>query len=352
MSVPFDADMLSFLWVNLKVILGSKGHLRQNTRPIPMRFEFEEFSPDRLTGAQLEYLKPIDAQLAALNYFPLCTFRVRNYGTNLLRRYANPADRASCALTIVEVKVNVKSVQSVNNASLVEFTTRFSDGRRLTTRNMAQKSLMDQPPDRIVQDFPNVTNLADLKRKHDARAQDLGVPLSPPQDVDAVFNEVQAEHERFSNYQLERGIYATVPQGGAYVVTDKVLNRGIRNHFLPVGSRMSLTRLIFTALVGAVLPLLGILWLSPLLAPQHPGNPDPWLGSSPLAILGCYTLAGAIIGYAGESQKFNWVFSITYLPAHLVAGWTFGIFPYSTLASLASYFAIQAKRRRQLILQR
>src|SRR5262249_6307081 len=125
MPIPFDFDLPIFLWSTFKVLFSSKTRLRQNTKPIPARFEFEELSESQLTPAQLEYLKPYDLQLARLNYRPLCTFRAKNYGTNLLRRYINSADAASCALTVVEVKANVNGVVNVRNSSHIEFATRL-----------------------------------------------------------------------------------------------------------------------------------------------------------------------------------------------------------------------------------
>src|SRR5262249_47566083 len=148
----------------------------------------------QLTPAQLEYLKPYDLQLARLNYRPLCTFRAKNYGTNLLRRYINSADAASCALTVVEVKANVNGVVNVRNSSHIEFATRLRNGDKLITRNMTQKSLFDQPPYRITQDFPNVMDLAELKKRHDAKARGLGEADFPPQDFASVGEELNAEH--------------------------------------------------------------------------------------------------------------------------------------------------------------
>src|SRR3974377_1366051 len=107
MAIPFDLDLPIFLSTTERILFRSKPRLRQNSRPIPFRFDIEQLSEDQLTPAQREYLKPFDAQLAALSYRPLCTFRAKNYGNNLLRRYSNPLDTASCALTIVEVQIDV-----------------------------------------------------------------------------------------------------------------------------------------------------------------------------------------------------------------------------------------------------
>ena len=351
MAIPLDIDMLAFSWATYRVIFGSKARLRQNPRPIPLRYDVEVIPEDRLTPAQSEYLKPIDAQLFTMNYRPLCTFRVKNLGMNLLRRYSNPADSASCSLTIVEVKVNVDGVKGFKNSCSAEFTTRFPDGKRLATRNMALKSLFDQPPYRVVQECPNVTDLAALKRKHDAQAQKMGPPYPPPAEVSSVLDEFQAEHDRFSKYQLDRGNYRLAPDANSYVVSDKIYERGIRNHFLPFGRRISLVNVLFTALIGAVLPLYGILKVAPWIAGSPYQNMIGFLPASYIAIAMCYALAGIIMGAACDTQKFTWMMLITYLPAHLIGGWSFGWFPYTTLAFNAAYFTAQALRKRALVLQ-
>jgi hypothetical protein len=353
MSIPFDTDMLVFLWVNLKTILGTKQRLRESKRRIPMKFEFEEIPTDQLTQVQKDYMKPVDDQLAALNYFPLATFRVKNFNlsSNLLRRYSNPTSPVSCALTVVEVKAKVGDLESVRNTWNVEFASRFPDGRRLVTCNSSLKSLFDQPPWRITQHYPNVTNLAELKRRHDARVQELGVPVSPPLDTAKVFEELQAEHERYSNFLIDRGIYKIAPERGAYAVSEKVHLRALRNHYLPFGRRLSLAKLVFSALVGAVFPLFGILKLSPMLSGVHKNSPLFHAGAAQFAIAACYAAAGVIIGYVCEGQKFTWIYLVTYIPAHAVAGWSFGIHPYSSLAHLVNYFVGQARRRQKLILQ-
>jgi hypothetical protein len=351
MPIPFDFDMVAFAWTTLKVIFGSKARLRKNARPIPMRFEVELIAEDQLTAVQREYLKPIDAQLLALNYRPLCTFRAKNFGANLVRRYANPADPASCALTVVEVKVEVNGVKGVKNSCSAEFATRFSEGKRLSTRNMALKSLFDQPPYRTVQECPNITNLAELKRKHDALARNFGAPCPASQDAASVLEEFQVEHERYSKYQVECGNYRMAPDGNSYLLSDRVYERGIRNHFLPFGKRISLAHVLFSALIGSVLPLFGILKLAPWLARGPYQDIAGILPISCVAIAACYLLAGIIMGLVCDVQKFTWIMIITYLPAHLVAGWSFGLYPYSTIAFLGSYYAAQALRRRSLVLQ-
>jgi hypothetical protein len=348
-TLPLDYDLLGFAWTTLKVLFTSKPNMRKNSVPMPAHYQREVVDDHSLTEPQKKYLAPLDQQLLKLNYRPLCTYRVTNYGKNLLRYYHNPADPASCALTIVEVRANVKGVISVHNSHSFNFTTRFSSGKWLSTRNMSLKTLMDQPDYRIIQECRHVTDLAELKKRHDARAASLGVPLSPPNDVESLFNEVQTEHERFVAHQVQRGILRPNAQGDAYLPTDKAYNRGIRNHYNPFARRISIPVTLFSILIGAVLPLFGILKLAPLAAQFESG---PLIVSpSWLAIAACYVLAGIILGLVAETQHYVWVMLITYIPAHLVAGSSLGWFPYSTLAFTISYLVCQAKRKRQLVLQ-
>lgn len=353
MTAPFDLDLPVFLWISLKTILGTKRRLRESTRRIPLKFAFEEVPADQLTQAQRDYMRPISNQLAALNFFPFATFRITNFnfGKTLHCRYSNPTDPASCSLNIVEVKAKVGDVESVRNSWSVEFVTRFPDGRRLITRSKSLKSLFDEPPWRITRDYPNISSLAELKRKHDIRARDLGVPVSPPQNTSEVFEAVQTEHERYSKFQLERGIYKIAPEGGAYAISEKIHLRALRNHYLPFGRRLSFPKLLFSALVGAVLPLLGILKLGPMLETAHTGLPLFEIGTAQFAVAVCYVAAGIVIGYVCEGQNLPWIYLITYVPAHLVAGWTFGIYPYSLLAFIMNYYVGQARRRQKLVLQ-
>lgn len=349
---PIDCDMFGFLWSTGTVLFASKTQLRKNSKPIPVRYQRQLLEDSQLTEQQRKYIAPLDAQLAGLGFLPFYTLRVTNYGSNLVRGYQNPADPASCTLTIVEVQTNVNGVVGVKNSWLVNFTTRIVGGKELVTRNMALKSLFDQPEYKIVQDFPNILSLATLKKTHDAKAATLGTPASPPRDVPSVIEEFDTDRERYNKFQVQQGAYRLNTQGDAYLLTDKVFNRGIQNFFNPFAKRFSLTTTIFSVLVGAVLPLYGILKLAPAMAENYgPVSPRSLFQPATLTILACYVLTGVILGFIAESQSYIWVMLITYIPAHLVAGWTFGGLPYSTIAFTVSYFVCQAKRKRQLILQ-
>jgi hypothetical protein len=355
MPIPWDADVLSFAWTTAKIIFGRKQRAREIQRAIPVQPEFEQIPEHALTQAQRDYIRPFDSQLASLNYRPDCTYRItnmRNYGHNLVRRYFNSADFASCTLTIIELKTKIGDVEAAKTSSTVAFRTRFSDERTLTTRNMSLKSLVDRPPWKMVQECRQIRDLAELKRRHDRRVAQVGVATPPPSGPEAIFKEERKEHQRFSEFQMQRGIYRLLPDGQAYETTDKARVRGIWNHYNPFAKRISWREVILSGLVGSVLPLLAILKVAPAIAEQLYGAPVvvfPFVTS--LTIATFYALAGLIIGAISERATYHWIMLISYVPAHLFAGWRFGWFPYSTLMFVVAMYVIRAKRRRALIFE-
>lgn len=349
--ITVDCDLIGLFWTTAIVLFGSKPQLRKNSRPIPARFDRQVIDESSLSERQKKLFAPFDAQLAALNYRPMCTFRVVNYGSNMLREYLNPADPARCTLTVVEVQSNVQGLKTARQSSMVCFVTRFSTGKELATRNMELKSLMDSPDYRVRQDCPNVTNVAELKKRHEARAAALGTPVSPPLDIPSLFEAYEAENRRHFAHQVERGLVRLNAQGDAYEVTDKAFNRGIRNFFNPFARRLTLKNALLTLLVAAVIPLYGILKLAPAVADRLGSDPGIGVGPAALAIAGSYAVTGAVLGLFSEVQSFVWLILMTYVPAHLAAGSSLGRFPYSSLAFLISYFVSRAKQKRQLVLQ-
>jgi hypothetical protein len=350
MPIIPDGDLLAFFWTTAAVVFGSRAQIRKNTPKIPAKYELEEISDAQLTSAQKGYLRPIDAQLEAINYRPDCTFRATNYGHNLMRRYSNPADPASCELTVVEVKSRVGNVETAANVNTVSFTSRLSDGRRLNTRNMPLKSVMDRLPHQIVQEFPNLTDLAALKRKHDSRVAQLGPVLSPPHGAKDIFAEMQCEHERFCAYQVSQGVLRPTPEGRVYEITNKAANRGIFNFFNPFSKRVALPQTLLSALVGAFFPLVGILKIAPAIHAAT-GNSPLAFQAPILVIIAFYALAGVLMALIGGPQSYTWIMLVTYVPAHFLAGWTFGWLPYSSIAHVVCYYVGQANQRRSLVLQ-
>lgn len=349
MAFTLDWDLVAFFTTLANILFRSPARLRGNSRPLPIRCEYQEISAGMLTPEQARCFAPYDTKLEAMSYRPACTYRVANMGHNMVRVYINPTDVARCLVMIVEVAVKVGQVRGVNHSSTVVFTTRFSDGTVLTTRNMKLKSLMDEPPYRMVQECPNVSEPTALKRRHDARAAGLGgCPVAPSSDVAGMFRQFQSDHDRFLSYQVERGVCELDTTRNAYVLSSKAHWRGIRNFLNPFAHRFSLIRFLPAAITAMVLPVLAFQAAPAVaLAAQRTGFPGGT--AAQLGIGVSYLLAGAVLGYVLERHTFIWVFLLTYVAVH-TAGINPGPFPYSAWAGLVSYYVAQAKRRRKLVL--
>jgi hypothetical protein len=355
MAIPFDLDIPVFLWAMGRVIFRRQARAQELKRTIPVTPVYEEVLDATLTETQQDYLRPFDEQLAVLNYRPICNYRATNfgnYGHNLMRRYNNPADSAWCALTVLELKIQAKKVEAVRTASVVSFSTQFTGGKLLITRNMSLKALTDQPPERVVQECRQTSDLRKLKERHDARASKMGTPLTPATGTDEIFKEQCSDHQRLSEFQVERGIYRLLPDGNAYEISDKAHLRGIWNHFNPFARHVSWMELIFSALVGSVLPLLAIRAVAPVdgALMKTVGGFLTVTATLPI-IAAAYCLAGLIIGLVTDWAPFYWIMLISYLPTHAVAGWSFGWFPFSTLMFVAAFSTRQMIRRRKLIFE-
>lgn len=346
-TFPWDPDMVVFLAAVGKILFGSMPRLQQNAIPIPKEYEFEEVPAELLTPEQQAFFAPYDKQLLAMEYRPLFNYRVRNYRSNLMRRYANPADRASCTVIAVEVKTRVDGVVNTTLASTVSFLTVFADGTELNTRNMRVRTVLDHTPKSIVQECPYERDLTVLKKKHDARATKLGVPLGAEMSMPRVFAFYQDQHRRFSEFQVERGTYKRTATG--YAVSKKAFWRGIRNYLVPFAERFSATRLLIAGILAVGLPSMTYSRLLPGLVPflSH-ARLD--VGTGSLFVLGAsYVLAGAFVGLLLEKGQFIWGFLFTFVGVHLVTGWWLSPIPFGLIAGTVSHAVAQFRKRRAFV---
>jgi len=353
-----DTDLLVFLYTLGRAILVSPFNLAlsRSRRAVPKKLQFEEIFPEGLSDEQKKYLDGYDRKFAELNYQPTTTYRATNlFGQNLIRSYANPLEPVHAIVMIVEVTVNVSGVVSSAHSCTLEFITRFTDDTFLITRNMQRKTLFDDPPYRITQECPQVSNPAELRRRHLARQEKLKRnPISPPSDFTGTVKLAQKGHERFAAFQLERGAYRVNPATDCYETTAKIHWRGVRNHFNPLlhVQRFPRWRFATAALLGIALPVLASLRMAPAAA-QHAQNLGLLgLMASGLVMLSAYAVAGSVIGYFVRSSNFLWSFIFTYLAVGFIIGFHNYPLPYSTFAASIAHVVAQSAKRRHLILKR
>jgi hypothetical protein len=358
MRILADTDLLIFLYTLGRILVISPLNLALNSgqRSVPKSLQFEEMSPQSLTEEQEKYLQAYDRKFAALNYQPTATYRATNlFGRNLIRNYINPLEPVRAIVMIVEVTVNVKGVTSSAHSCTMEFITRFADDTVLVTRNMQRKTLFDDPPYRITQECPQVTDPAELRRRHLARMEKLNrSPISPPCDFAGTVKLAQEAHERFAAYQLERGAYRVSPATDRYHTTAKVHWRAIRNHFNPFLylQRFPRWRFATAALLGIALPALASLRVASAAARYAQDAGLPGSLAAGVIMLAAYAMAGTVIGYFVRTSNFLWSFIFTYLAVGAIAGFHPYPLPYSTLAASIAHVVAQSAKRRRLILNK
>ena len=350
MRFPVDIDLAVFLFVTGKMLFTALPRLRRSVPHVPARYQIQNVPEASLTEAQASYFAPYDEKLAAMNYRPVCTYLISNFGKILTRQYVNPAESSRCEVAIQELVQTVDGKQAFTSCCVIHFHTRFTDDRILTTRNMKLKSVLDSPPYWVLQECPQVDDPAKLKRIHDARAQTLGCPVAPLTDADRIFKYVQSEHERYSAYQLSVGDYQPLPGEDSYTFSDKVYRRGLRNYFNPFAQGFSAQRFFSVAILAAALTVFARLEYAPAAAHAFRtlGLPAEFAAQAVIRI--CYIVAGALIGYFLERETFLWGVLLTYLPVRLFTSASLGPIPYSALAAGVAHVVAQIKKRRRAVL--
>ncbi|HXX16372.1 MAG TPA: hypothetical protein VEJ47_15840 [Candidatus Eremiobacteraceae bacterium] len=124
------------------------------------------------------------------------------------------------------------------------------------------------------------------------------------------------------------------------------------NHLNPFARRIVWQELVLSVLVGSALPLLAIVVIVPQLKEHLEGVAAPMMLFATMALIAAvYALAGAIIGASCDWAPFYWIMLISYVPTHMMAGWSFGWFPYSTTMFVFSFLTMQGRRRRNLLFE-
>lgn len=342
-------DLGAFLLTKAWVLARGVPTLRLRP-PVPAEIELRAFRDTELTEKQRSFFLPFDQKLESLGYHPFCTYTATNTaGKGLARNYFNPLDSANCNVLVVEVETVVQGKKHFGQASSVNFVTRFADGRRCGTGNSGQMKLFDLPPGWKAQRCRNVTDLAELKRRHDRLVSGMGVPNSPIADEAAMLENARDYHRAYFGHQVSAGLYTVDPGGTTLRPTDRFLWRAIFRHYNPFVHPFRADSFLPAALLGAGLPLAasrGAEQLSSMLATQLHIPTDPL--STLVATTGV-VLGGVAAGWFLKRQTILWTFLLTYIPLCL-----FGHTPPEPLfvyaASILSHYVRQFRVRRRLML--
>ncbi len=282
---------------------------------LPRDLQIEDIPAEKLTPAQAEFLDATDRQVAALNYFPFKTYHVPNLmGHNMVRVYLNPSDPAKCVLTMVAAKNRTLFT------SHVEFATRYADGTCLAVNNNAVTPLFDPVPGITIHRYKGLTDVEELKRRHDAEAETMrqrGVVFYTRENYVEDFRQY---HVRFCEHQLAQKLLSWDASSNLYRATTWTAVRGIRNYFNPLAGQFSLLKFLAGLLLGGGLPAFVLYERIPLTQwVQSIAGANGFL-TVPLLTIAAYTVAGISIGLLFSRKTFIWGMLLGILPTRLLFG--------------------------------
>jgi len=282
---------------------------------LPRELKFEDVPPEKLTPAQTDFLSSYDTRLAELGYHPFTTYRVSNMlGHNLIRVYLNSADPAKACVTMVAAK------NKTLFSSHVEFATKYADGTRLVINNNNITGIFDDMPGVIITRYRGVTDIAELKRRHDAQAEKLrsrGIVFYTRENY---FEDFRQYHVRYCEHQESQKLLRWDGTSGVYRATTWTALRGLRNFLNPIADHFSLPRFALGIMLGGGLPLLAAVERVPIVSwlGAHAGAGSPYaISLLPLAV---YTAAGLSVGLLFSRRTFVWGILLGVLPAKFLLG--------------------------------
>jgi hypothetical protein len=305
---PIFLDVL--LTVALMFVIGIP--LIMKTIWLPGALQFEEVSDGALDERQQRFFGGTDEKIRDLGFRPLKTFRVKNMiGKNLLRVYTSSSDAARIWVGGLRVKGGV--------VNYTEIITKFQDGTRLNTSNSGTAPIFDPLPGDVKQRCPGVRDLAELKRRHDAKALQLASRGAAYFDDARFFEDYQDYHRRYVEHQGSRKLLRLDPGTGIYHATPKLGLRGIRNYLNPLAGNFTLPRFLLAVVFGTGLPLAllfvpftAYFWIAARLRVSI-------ISASVALTVVAFTLAGVAVGCLFGRKWFIWAFLLSLPPAYLMA---------------------------------
>ena len=301
-----DLMLSHLLWTIAIMLVIGLPLIRSNTR-LPRVLQFATLQPTSLTPAQAEFFRGYDEKLGAMGYYPGPIYTVPNLsGRNLSRVYFNSSEATYANVA------TLTSAKGQRGLSYLEFITRYQDGSSLTTKNADISTVFPAMPGRLSQNCPGVADVAELRRRHDARRAGLTASSEVFVSEKDFFTRFQDAHQKWGDYQVQRGILRSDPAAGLYRGTLALGLRGVRNFLNPFADNFTFPRFAIGLLFGLGLPVAAIL---------NPGNfarVVQWQGATPdqthqLVLLVAYLLGGAVVGYLFTGKSFIWGFLLGYV---------------------------------------
>ncbi len=309
------------------------------TIKLPRHLELQIIPDAQLMPKQREFFAAYDSKLKELGFDPFITYRLSNIpkSKNLLRTYLSNAEPTRCT---VQISGAANGPVQFNQ---VQFVTEFGDKSRTFTTNRQQSETFDPEPGKFVQECRGVTDLAELKRRHDQFTEKKHQMIGPVfVDRNNFISMCKEQYEREVSHQVKQKLLWLDAAKDEYRVTLRWALRVQRNMFNPFADNFTLQKLV-GALAAGSLPILVNLQQAQLMHSMSQVNVG-WLPVVTLA----YVVAGVAAGLLFGHKSFLWAFLLAYVPSLLLPSATAHSIGMSLLMGWVAdiTFRLQARRKR------
>lgn len=334
-----NGELARFLWIAIGTVLIAVPIILKTIK-LPRHLELQIIPDSQFTPKQREFFASYDIRLKELGFEPSITYRMSNIpkSKNLLRTYLSSTEPTRCTVQISGAANGPVQFDQVN------FVTEFADKNRTFTTNRQNSGTFDPEPGKFEQECRGITDLAELKRRHDQFTEKHQTSGPVFVDRDKFVGMVKEQYEREVSHQVKQRLLWLDAAKDEYRVTLRWALRMQRNMFNPFADNFTLKKLA-GALAAGSLPVLVTLQQAQLMHGMAHAN----VGWVPVIVL-AYVVAGVAAGLLFGHKSFLWAFLLAYIPTLLLPSATSHRIGMSLLMGWVAdiTFRLQARRKQLL----
>ena len=331
-----NGELGQFVWIAAATVVIAVPIILKTIR-LPRHLEVQLIPDSQLTPKQREFFASYDSTLKQLGLEPFVTYRMSNIpkSKNLLRTYLSSTEP-----TRATVQISAASNGPVQ-FDQVHFVTEFADKSRTFTTNRLNSETFDREPDKFVLECRGLTDLAELKRRHEQFTEQYRIRGPVFVDRNNFVAMVKDQYEREISHQVRQKLLWLDAAKDEYRVTLRWALRVQRNVFNPFADNFTWKKLA-GALTAGSLPVLVNLQQAQLVQEMGQAN----VGWVPTVVL-AYAVAGVVAGLLFGHKSFLWAFLLAFIPSLFLPAPTHAVGMSLLMGWVADLtFRLQARRKR------
>src|ERR1700757_2456971 len=272
---------------------------------LPRHLELQLVPDSQLTPKQREFFASYDSRLKELGFEPFTTYRMSNIpkSKNLLRTYFSSTEPTRCTVQISAATNGPVQFDQFH------FVTEFADKSQTFTTNRLNSETFDREPDKFVLECRGLTDLSELKLRHDQFTEQYRRRSPVFVDRDNFETLVKEHYDREVSHQVRQKLLWLDAAKDEYRVTLRWALRVQRNMFNPFADNFTWMKLA-GALAAGSLPFLVNLQQAQLMHGLSQAN----VGWVPTVVL-AYAVAGIAAGLLFGHKSFLWAFLLAFIPS-------------------------------------